>query len=398
MSFKRFINFLLFILASFVLIIPNSFQIITAGLLTVVNLFIFLEYKKIIANGYFVFCWILLSSVFIFFIIISGIIPQFKFELILKYVFFPFLWLNIFTYIKQNFKLESFTKILFHFSFVSLFVVIILYVLMLNGYNYVQYFFDDPNINSDYYLGFTLDVYGNLIFFAAGFFILPDIYKTKIVAFLYIIVFILVVFISARTALMVSFAIGFLFLFFRELYRKKYSTPLIYLLLLIAFIFALGYYTEKNLNYNLYDYLQKGSIGKLKGLGGEDRTSQTTIMMDRILENPWGIGFGNIGIERNAEKSFKYEVLILATVLRFGILGFTLIGMSLSPVLKGTIRFFKLSMYKKFYLAGFFAIIVFSFTNPYLESFDFQWMFFCPLVFLSDFSNETFRWRKMLRN
>jgi len=119
-------------------------------------------------------------------------------------------------------------------------------------------------------------------------------------------------------------------------------------------------------------------------------------MFEKIINNPWGIGFGNIGLERNAQRDFKYEVLILATLMRFGIFFFTIIVSSFYPIYKEIINFRKLNDYKKFYLVGFFSIIAFSFTNPYLESFDFQWMFFCPLVFLSDFSNERFRWKLSL--
>jgi hypothetical protein len=37
-----------------------------------------------------------------------------------------------------------------------------------------------------------------------------------------------------------------------------------------------------------------------------------------------------------------------------------------------------------FFCFGFFAIIISSFTNPYLESFCFQWMFFGPVVLLKE--------------
>jgi hypothetical protein len=397
MLLKKSIDALLLILAFFVLLIPNSFQLITAALITVINFVLFLKYKKLLVKGYMLFFWIVLSAIFIFYISLSETKLQYKFEIGLKYVYFPLMWMNIFTYIKQNFSLERIAKILFGFSFASFFVVIFLYVAMLNGYNYAEYFIEAPNINSDYFLGFTLNVYGNLIFFAAGLFILPQIYKSKIVEYFYIIIFILVALISARTALLVSLMIGFTILLVHYVYLKKYKVPSTYIISMIVIVILLGYFTQTYLNYRFFDYIQESSLSKLQSLGGEERTSQTSLMVDKILNNPWGIGFSNIGLERNSERDFKYEVLILATVMRFGIFFFLIIVASLYPFYVKIANFFSLTNYQKFYMVGFFSILIFSFTNPYLESFDFQWMFFCPLIFLSDFTDEKYRWGKFVQ-
>ena len=190
---------------------------------------------------------------------------------------------------------------------------------------------------------------------------------------------------------MVSFLIGFLILLARYLTKKNYGVTLSYIFSLLIILLVVGYYIDSYLNYNFFEYLQEYNLGKIQQLGGEERSSQTALMFVQILNNPWGIGFSNIGIERSQRGGFQYEVLILATILRFGIITFTLISFSLIPVFRNIFSFSKLDIYKKFYLTGFLSIIIFSFTNPYLESFSFQWMFFCPLIFLSDFSETFFK-------
>ena len=132
-------------------------------------------------------------------------------------------------------------------------------------------------------------------------------------------------------------------------------------------------------------------LSKIQEFGGEERVGQTSLMLQQILLHPWGVGFRNIGIERNFDRSFQYEVLILATIVRFGVFGFVIILLSLYPVFKNLVTFIHLDIYHKFLLVGFLSIIFFSFTNPYLESFNFQWMFFCPLVFLSDFIRDSYK-------
>lgn len=397
-SMQKFINFQILLLAFFVLLFPNSFPAITAALMVGINFFLFLKHRRFIVKSYFVFVWLFLSAIFVTYISFSDIAFKFKFELFLKYVFFPFLWLNIFTHIKENIKLEFISKTLFFFSFLSFFVVFALYFLMLNGYNYAEYFIEDPNIDSNYFLGFTLHVFGNLIFFAAGIFVLPDIFKNKILEFLYVILFVMVTLISGRTALLMSISLGLMILLLRYVGERKYKISALYVSSFVLILLILAYYTMNYLNYSFLDYMQSETFDKLKQLGGEERTSQTALMLSKIINNPWGVGFNNIGIERNFERSFKYEVLILATILRFGIVVFVFILVSLIPVFSNFFRFTTLSVYQKFFLIGLVSIIVFSFTNPYLESFSFQWMFFCPLVFLCDFSDEKLRWGKELKN
>lgn len=389
---RVFVNLLLFILGFFVLIAPNSFQLTTAALLLLINALLLVIYKKPLINSYFIFWWIFLSAVFGFFISISDIKWEYKSELTLKYVLFPILWLNIFSYIKACLPLVRFTKFLFGFSFFSLFLVIFLYFSLLNGYNFAQYFIQYPGVDSQFLLGFRLHVYGNLIFFATGIFLLSNIYNNKIIEYLYILLFIIVALISGRSALVLSLAIGFLILLIRYLYNRQYRIIFIYLLFSLAIFFIVAFSIKSFLNYDFSEFLQAGTFKKLQELGGEERTSQSTIMFNQILSHPWGIGFNNIGLERNWEKTFEYEVLIVATILRFGVIGFIIILISLFSIARNIISFSELSIYKRFYLIGFFSIITFSFTNPYLESFSFQWMFFGPLVFLSDFTNEEYRW------
>jgi membrane protein implicated in regulation of membrane protease activity len=87
------------------------------------------------------------------------------------------------------------------------------------GYvSFVKYFIIAPNIDQNTGLGFTLHVYGSLIFFAAA--IIPSLFfiKNGLLRIIYVFSFIIAAVLSGRTALILFVFLGLSTIF---LYLKK---------------------------------------------------------------------------------------------------------------------------------------------------------------------------------
>jgi hypothetical protein len=253
------------------------------------------------------------------------------------------------------------------------------------GYvSFISIFISNPNIDQITGLGFTLHVYGSLIFFALS--IIPSLFyiKKKSFKIIYVFSFIIAAVLSGRTALVLFVVLGLSVTIF---YLKNFNFKPINIFVTTFLIIALGNYSyiqyKQNFDTDIVDYLTGTHLQKIKDSGGDERSIQTAQIYAQIIEYPFGSGFVTLNIIRNELKTYNYEVLILAVLMRFGILTFFLIILSLS---NSFINLFEKRLYKKefrdFFILGFLAIIISSFTNPYLESFFFQWMYFAPLILL----------------
>jgi hypothetical protein len=97
-------------------------------------------------------------------VIFSPIKSENKLECIFKYIISPIFWITIFCYIRNNYSLDYIIKKLLIIAFISNVSVLIFYTMMSLGYvSFVKYFIA-PNIDQNTGLGFTLHVYGSLIF------------------------------------------------------------------------------------------------------------------------------------------------------------------------------------------------------------------------------------------
>lgn len=251
----------------------------------------------------------------------------------------------------------------------------------------IKYLIIAPNIDSSSGLGFTLHVYGSLVFF--GITMMPSVLFIKNIFYkiVYVFLFFVAAILSGRTALILFVIIG-LSLFFFYVNKFKFSAKT--LLVMSAILLLLGQiaYVEytKYFDTNLMGYLKDHHLQKIKESGGDDRSIQTRQILDKFYKDPLGSGFVTLDIVRNESKTFNYEVLILVILMRFGIVTFLIIIFSI--IINFSHLFLKRWYYRKeerdFFVLGFLAILIVSFTNPYLESFCFQWMFFGPLVLLKE--------------
>jgi len=384
---KKIIDFLLIIFSFLAVIIPNSFQIVSISVFTL--LFVFIQiYSRRVYDVYLVINWVVISLLFLGFILISPIVNSQKLELIFKYIISPFFWITIFCYIRKIYTLNFIIKWLILLGFLGNLSVLILYILMSMGYiDLIKYFIEFPNIDSNSGLGFTLHVYGNLAFFSIA--MMPSMFfiKNNVLKVLYVFLFLIAALLSGRTALIVSVLLG-LCLF--VVYYKRFSFNLRKILIIGATSVLLSQIAydqfTKYFDVNIIDDISSDHFSKIQESGGEERAIQTDQILKQFYNYPLGSGFVTLKIVRNELKTFDYEVLIIAVLMRFGIITFLILLISIGTNFSHLFLKKRLinSNERDFFILGFFAIILVSFTNPYLESFCFQWMFIGPIVLMKE--------------
>jgi hypothetical protein len=251
----------------------------------------------------------------------------------------------------------------------------------------IKYFIEFPNIDSNSGLGFTLHVYGNLAFFSIA--MMPSMFfiKNNVLKVLYVFLFLIAALLSGRTALIVCVLLG-LCLF--VVYYKRFSFNLRKILIIGATSVLLSQIAydqfTKYFDVNIIDDISSEHISKIQESGGEERAIQTDQILKQFYNYPLGSGFVTLKIVRNELKTFDYEVLIVAVLMRFGIITFLILLISIGTNFSHLFLKKRLinSNERDFFILGFFAIILVSFTNPYLESFCFQWMFIGPIVLMKE--------------
>lgn len=364
------------------MIFPNSFLAPTIGLMLLSTAAIVVR-GKINYNYKILLFWFVLSSVFTVYMLGNTKFISFFPELFYKYCISPLCWIIIGTYLKSTFDQEKIVKLFITISFFSLISVIVLYVLMSIGYiSIVKIFFANPNIDTNK-LGFTLHVYGILIFFAINLKTVIQLFP-KYLVIIYSLLFIVVIFLSGRTALIMNFVLGLLYFFVFNFFNIKKSVAISMILMVFLSLTLMYNYKliEEYFSVDLSGYIQR-NVDKIKESGGEERNQQSKEIIEAIVEYPYGTGFEEVHIIRDYAKRFNYEVLILATIMRFGVFTFFIILASIITTIGSSLKNIFKDKLENFWILGLIAILLSSFTNPYLESIAFQWMFFLPIIFLS---------------
>jgi hypothetical protein len=171
---------------------------------------------------------------------------------------------------------------------------------------------------------------------------------------------------------------------------EKFSAQRIFLMLtiLILAVGALYYFVTVVSNVDL-SYTFETVFSKIGDGGGEERRDQWVALLDGISQNS-GLGAGHgigVSLVRSEQFPWKYELFPVAMVYRVGIVGFSLL---VAPYLIYMVRFLgatfrrEVSKIESFMFAGFLGMFVASATNPYPESFIFQWMLIGPMVLFEE--------------
>lgn len=376
-----FIEILLFITSFLLFVFPNSFREIKLPFILLLFLLSVPQIKKI-DKKVFIFYFLSLLITVIYLIVGSQSSLNYSDALqqvIIVYIITPLLWIIILNYCFEKFKIKTILKVLnimMIFGCLSVFVGVWLY--NNNRIDLLLYIMENPNmtISDNGIIELKLHVYGALIFFISGFSQIYNHYNNKLWYFLILILCIITVFISGRSALLLSLFLGIFF----YISSKNITSWIKYLLLgLIGLVF---------INFILLSFgisieniiLQFNE--KISGGGGKVRNEQAKALFEGINLNIFGAGHG-IGVDyiRSYKYPWRYEYLPLAMIYRVSIIGLIIYSL---PFIYSTYKFFTLkykNLYDNYMYAGYLILIIMTFTNPYLESFEFNIFYVLPFIY-----------------
>lgn len=385
-------------LSVMVVILPNSVKNETAVLM-VISFFVSLPIVK--WNKYLVLIGLLylLSLIVTLTYSIIGLsnnAPIIAIEQILIiYIISPLMWMIICIAIFQSI---SSTKIINFFIVLAILccisVAVFFFIYLNYGSSSVYFFIKNANLNlTNGYAGATMFVYGSLIFICSAFFAMPNIIKSSPLRLLVLSSLALCAVTSGRSALILSLpiglAVGVLLKAEGESLKltqaglmKCVKNIFLFSISIVLLITFLSYISDISIEYIAQDF-----ISKLLEGGGDERVEQFNALLNGIYQSQgMGVGHGvGVAYIRDEEFPWRYELVWVATVFRVGIVGAFFYAM---PFLIYIYFILKISFKKglnscqKFFFAGFVAAFIASNTNPYIESFVFQWMYIAPLISL----------------
>lgn len=386
-------------------IVPHSFQVPTAALIVVTAaIAIFgLRMTEWLALQLTFYCaGAALTVLYLFIGNMNGAPNDAIIQNALVYLVSPLLWIIIAASLQQLFGAEKTVRWFTLFTWGAMAsVVLFFYAYFAFGRDSVKFLVEDANINvRGGFAGATMYVYGSLIFLSAAFFAEPSVVRSRFVRFVMPAALITAAITSGRSALILSIPIGYVLgTVLRLGLAQRYSTdgrhgiallPTIGMLIAIALagVVLNALFVQLDLIYIGTVFMEELLAG-----GGSERVGQAGALWDGV-ERSFGLGWGHgIGVDyiRNQLLPWRYEILPLATVLRVGIIGlgiYALPFLSAAWVIVRRWRTHTLTPWDIYLAAGLISASIAIFTNPYLESFIFQWMCFIPIVLLGSVQND----------
>ncbi|MGJ1321978.1 hypothetical protein ACR780_04770 [Sphingobacterium faecium] len=375
------INVVIFLTAFLIFVFPNSFRSVKMPLLLLLFLVGITSVRHL---NKFVF-FSLISSFFITITYLIIGLPSSAFpdeamsQTLIVYIFTPLLWVVVLNYCFERFYLNTIIKYLNIFMVLGCFSVFIAIWLFNNGQTKIlELIIEDPNMTfSDKgIVEMKLFVYGSLIFFIPAFFQLESFYKVKWSYFIIILITFLAAVVSGRSALLLSVFIGLSFYLFANPSLKIFKYILFGVILLTTSIFILESFGVNILN--IFEEFYK----KIFEGGDKERPEQTAALLNGINNHIFGAGHG-VGVDyiRSYKFPWRYENVPFALIYKVGIFGFIIYSL---PFLYTVYAYLKLKNRKAidhYMLIGLVSILIATFTNPYLESFEFNIFYVLPFVY-----------------
>lgn len=378
-------------------VVPHSFQLVSMAVLALTTVFCLFSLKY---SGFLerLLPLYLIGAFVSAFYIWLGFSHRAPMESVLQnaavYIVAPFAWLVIGTTTFQQLGITRVVQLFQWFALIAVASVALFFFAFLTfGREAVSFLTEEANVNIEGgYAGATLLVYGSLIFLAGAFFAEPNVIKNKFLRIALPGLLVAAAITSGRSALILAIPVGFLFgafvrsrtETFNAIERKPFLLPSFILgVVMLGAILIIDVLVDRiDLSIIFGEFMEELQSG-----GGELRTEQVVALLEGILDT-YGFGAGHgIGVDyiRSYDFPWRYEVLPLATLYRVGVIG-TLVYASIFIVYgfaffrnlyAGTLR------EEDVFMAGGFVCVCFGmFTNPYMESFIFQWMYFLPVLSL----------------
>ena len=378
-------------------VVPHSFQVLTAGILALTFLFAAFTTRLDRPMAFLLLIYFLGTFVSVIYLFVGYANGAPNDAIILSgavYIVSPLMWLIIGISFFQLYGIPKAVRLLTRLTWVALLsIVLFFYAYFAFGRESVQFLTEEANINvTRGFAGATMLVYGSMIFLAGAFFAEPGILKYKIARLVISAAIIAAAATSGRAAFLIAIPIGFavgtllrpgLAASFSQDSRE--NVPLLGIVAILIGM-ALGIFIL-NAAFVQLDllFIAEVFLEKLSSGGGTERVEQFYALWGGI-ENSYGLGHGHgIGVSylRSDAYPWRYELLPLATILRVGLFGTVVYALPFLAAFVAILRKFRrrpLSPFDIYLAGGLVAALAATFTNPYMESFIFQFMYFLPVV------------------
>ncbi|MCQ9638295.1 hypothetical protein MP478_02755 [Chryseobacterium sp. WG14] len=300
-------------------------------------------------------------------------------QVLIVYIFTPILWVVILNYCFEKFKVETIVKYLNIYMVLGAVSVFVAIWLFMNGKRQIlELIIEDPNMTftKKGIVEMKLFVYGSLIFFIPAFLQLEKVFKRKAIYFVVILTVVIAAIVSGRSALLLSVFVGLFFYVVTNSSVKLIRYFIIGLLLTVVLIFILNSYGVNVLN------VLEGFYVKIFEGGDKARSEQTMALIKGVNNNIFGAGHG-VGVDYIRSKKFpwRYENVPVAIIYRVSIFGFLIYSI---PFLYSVYKYVSIKIknpYDHYMLAGIVSMLIATFTNPYLESFEFNIFYVLPFIY-----------------
>ncbi len=300
-------------------------------------------------------------------------------QVLIVYAFTPIMWIVIMNYCFEKFplpKIIRYLNIYMVFGCISVFAAIWLFS---NGKKQIlELIIENPNMTftKGGVVEMKLFVYGSLIFFIPAFIQIQKIFPKKILFFVILLLTIITAVVSGRSALLLSVFLG---LFFYMMINASFEiVKYIFLGLLLAVVL---FFILNSYGVNIFNVLE-GFYNKLFGGGDTARVEQTEALINGINRNIFGAGHG-VGVDyiRSEKFPWRYETVPFAIIFRVGFFGFLIYSIPFFYSVYKYVSIRARNPYDHYMLVGFVSMLIATFTNPYLESFEFNIFYVIPFIY-----------------
>lgn len=392
-------RFFLFVSLAMAVVVPHSFQAAEAAtfFLTMLICIVLIRRDPWLDQVMLTFfLGAAVTAVYIWVGYVNGAPRSASNQTLFVYVISPLMWIVIATALFQFVGLARVTTWLVWLTWAAVASVAAFFFLFLTfGKGAVAFLTSDANVNvQGGFAAATMLVYGSMIFLAGAIFAQPLVIKGKVARIVLPGFVFLAALTSGRSALILAIPIGFVTgVLLRRRTRLEDTGEDVRSVLLPMVLLGLGSLLMLVVIDILFESVDLTVIvarfwDELTSAGGSERTEQAEALWNGFLDS-YGLGVGHgVGVPyiRNMLFPWRYEVMPLATLLRVGLIGAIIYA---STFLLYGQRFLDrwsardLRTQDIYMIGGFIPALLAVATNPYIESFVFQWMYFLPVMALA---------------
>jgi hypothetical protein len=245
----------------------------------------------------------------------------------------------------------------------------------------------EPNVRiSEGTVGAAMHVFGSMMFFAGSCFAASKFIRHRTFRVFMLVCLVLATVLSGRSALFLAVLLGILSGLVVRFHAGALRGRDVAALAVVAVLFAASSVLLADAMEFDLGTVFSAVIEKLMEGGGDERSAQWASLVEGIQDShALGAGHGvGVSVVRDPDYPWRYELLWVATVFRVGLVGALIYAMPAAwVVIRFAIEYVRRhgDPLPVFYLTGLLAALLGAATNPYFESFDFQWMLVLPLAY-----------------